>query len=240
MRGPVDLALSLGYLSALLVTFLGLLVRKRFASCWSFTVYLPAVFATGILIAAWPERFYRWDFWLLKEALHSLIKFGIALELVLRTFRAFPGALATVRRLMLFVLMATYLVILSVPVNRSAPLEDLYVMLTTQVLPRIQNGTIWLFTAIAAVILWYRLPVQPLHKAILIGFVPYLLIVTFALNLLNRYWDLRVATNYMSASAYLLLTTYWAYVAWRPALEPKRPDGPPTSTQAELGGLVVR
>ena len=30
--------------------------------------------------------------------------------------------------------------------------------------PRVLNGSIWLFTAIAALILWYRLPVDPFHK----------------------------------------------------------------------------
>src|SRR5713226_3351038 len=83
--------------------------------------------------------------------------------------------------------------------------------------PRLLNGTIWLFAAIAATILWYRLPVDPFHKAILIGFVPYLLIFTTGLNILDSYgWDLRTSVNYAQVGAYVALMAYWAHAAWSP------------------------
>ena len=47
-----------------------------------------------------------------------------------------------------------------------------YAVLAAQIQPRILNGTIWVFTSQAALILWYRLPVDSFRKAILIGLIP--------------------------------------------------------------------
>ena len=37
----------------------GLFVRRRAASCWSFVAYLVAVGISDLLIATWPQRFWR-------------------------------------------------------------------------------------------------------------------------------------------------------------------------------------
>ena len=82
--------------------------------------------------------------------------------------------------------------------------------------PYVLAGTLWLFLAISALILWYRLPVAPLHKALLLGFVPYLLIFTVALNMLKAYGgSVREYAGYGKNVAYLALLAYWAMVAWR-------------------------
>jgi hypothetical protein len=82
--------------------------------------------------------------------------------------------------------------------------------------PYVLAGTVWLFLAISALILWYRLPVVPLHKALLLGFVPYLLVFTVAINLLKAYGgNVRVAAGYTKNVAYQVLLAYWVYSAWR-------------------------
>jgi hypothetical protein len=88
----------------------------------------------------------------------------------------------------------------------------------TRLQPRLLYGTIWLLTGIAALILWYRLPVDSMHKAILLGWVPYLLIFTAGLNLAEAYgWDeLIPKVNYVHITAYYLLLVYWARAAWAP------------------------
>jgi len=71
------------------------------------------------------------------------------------------------------------------------------------------------FTAIAALILWYRLPVAPLHKSILLGYVPYLLFDAIFLEaFVQKGWDHDVIA-YVNQSIYLLLVSHWAWVAWR-------------------------
>jgi len=196
----------------LMATLVGLLVRGGYRTCYSFTVYLAAVLVPDMMITAWPQRFHTWEFWMLKEIVHNLLKFTIAIELAIRTFRAFPGARATARGIVFLVVLACLAGVLSVP-SQHAELREL----ASQLHPRILNGTIWLFTALAALILWYRLPVEALHKAILIGFVPYLLIFTVAMNALNSIgWQIHSLAAYAHNLTYFALLCYWTYAAWRP------------------------
>jgi hypothetical protein len=84
-------------------------------------------------------------------------------------------------------------------------------------MPRVLNGTIWLFAALAILILWYRLPVHWFQKAILLSYVPYLLVFTVAMNALGEMgWQRGAWANTAGQVAYWLLVLYWNYTAWRP------------------------
>src|SRR5262245_20871112 len=162
-----------------------LVVRRRYSACLSFSLYVPAVLIPSFLFAVWPARFYNWDNYILQEIVHSLLKFAIALELAYRTFQSFPGALSTGRRLVLAVLVLVAVVAWTALTTRNDP-----TVVQVEWHARVLNGTIWLFAAIAALILWYRLPVDPLHKAILVGFVPYLLVFSFGIRAIAEMgWD---------------------------------------------------
>lgn len=209
----------------------GLFARRRQGLCVSFTLYLGAVLMSDTLVLVWPDPFYKWSFWVLKEWVHNLLKFGIALELTLRTFRAFPAARKTAAGLVLAVLVLTWLSVgPSAPMKVTSPEE---VALNIQ--PYMLAGTLWLFIGISALILWYRLPVPPLYKALLLGFVPYLLIFTVAMNLLKAFGltqTVRDAAGYVKNAAYLALLFYWAWVAWRP--------GPPPGSRRRGAAAVER
>jgi len=220
----VIVCLTLLLLSACLA---GLFARRRHGVCVSFTLYLGAVVLSDALVLLWPERFHYWEFWVLKETVHNLLKFGIALELTLRTFRAFPAARRTAAGLVLGVLLLTWLSVGAMPKLEVARPKDLALNLH----PYILAGTLWLFIAISVLILWYRLPVAPLHKALLLGFVPYLLVFTVAINLLRSLGGevVRVWAGYVKNVAYLALLAYWTYTAWRrwPATGGGRRQGSP-------------
>ena len=51
--------------------------------------------------------------------------------------------------------------------------------------PQIIAATVWLFTITSLVIVHYRIPIDPWHRAILLAFVPYLLVFTTALAAIN-------------------------------------------------------
>jgi hypothetical protein len=196
----------------------GLFVRRRLAICVSFTLYLCAVLLSDTLVLAWPRTFKTWDFWVLKESIHNILKFGIALELTVRTFRAFPAARKTAAGLVLAVLVLTWVSVGTGPELEAAHTKELALSLQ----PYVLAGTLWLFIAISTLILWYRLPVTPLHKALLLGFVPYLLIFTVAINLLRSFGgDVRALAGYLKNVAYQILLAYWTYAAWR--RWPRRP-----------------
>src|SRR5262249_49846532 len=130
------------------------------------------------LIALWPTEFYNQEFWRPKETGLNFLRFVMALELAYRTFRSFPGALSTLRWVVLLVLGATFVAVLTVG---GSPDDRTFL---GEMQPRVVNGSIWLFTAIAALILWYRLPIQSFRKEILLSYVPYLLVFTVAMNAL--------------------------------------------------------
>lgn len=206
----------------LLVAYLGialeatllaaLLLRRSYSVCLSFTLYVVAVLFPSLLFAVSP-RSYTWDNYLLREIVHNLLKFAIALELVYRTFRAFPGAMSTARNVLLFLVVVIAVVTLAAPLPIRNP-DDIDIEWHARIL----NGTIWVFTAIAAMIMWYRLPVHPLFKAILVGFVPYLLIFSVGMRVLVEMgWEGARQYQRFHALAYVLLLCYWNRAAWSQA-----------------------
>jgi hypothetical protein len=64
-------------------------------------------------------------------------------------------------------------------------------------------------------ILWYRLPVRPFHKRVLLSYLPYLLIFTVAMNALRRPAGSEDGSSYFNQIAYLTLAA-WAWAAWQP------------------------
>ena len=86
-----------------------------------------------------------------------------------------------------------------------------------------------MFTAIAIVVLWYRIPVDPLRKSILLGFVPYLLVFAVASSIIGaanaRLFD---AMNYGQIVAYVALLLYWNRVVWQRSAIIAPPSSPST------------
>jgi hypothetical protein len=217
---PAGSLIALLGVALLLATFAGLVVRRRVGEWYSFALYLLVMAAFSFAFAAYPPA-YTHSGWKWQVVVVSVARLAVALELAARTFRAFPGARSTLRAVLLFVMAVMLMAVIA-----ATPYTATYQMFVMDVQPRLGNGTVWIFTAIAALILWYRLPVASLHKSILLAYVPYLLYDTIFLKaLVEKSWanDL---IGYLNQSIYLLLVSYWARVAWR------RPDPP----RAEQGG----
>jgi hypothetical protein len=204
----------------------GLFVRRRAASCWSFVAYLAAVALSDLLIVLWPERFFRQGFWILKESVHNLLKLAVGLELMVRIFRPFPSAYAAARRGVIAVLAG-----LAALVGISLSGGTDYVAVVGRLHPHVYDGTVWLLVALGAYCLWYHLPLDSLHKAILIGLVPYLLVYSVMQRALVALgWERGRVFNRTAPLAYFALLVYWAYVAWR--------SGPGLDSGTRVGRLV--
>src|SRR2546428_253435 len=204
---------------ALAVVLGGVVARRRYRVWYFFALFLAVTLISTLMIATWPSRFYTQDFWQAKEAALSLLRFGMALEVAYRTFRAFPGAHATMRWALLFVIAATFVAVVGISDGRID-----YRSFMAELQPRVLNGTIWLFAAIAALILWYRLPVEGFHKSVLMSYVPFLLLFTLTMNALGSVSSDRLAwLSYLYQFAYLALMLHWARAAWRRVEEPARP-----------------
>jgi hypothetical protein len=188
----------------------GCLVRGRYRTWWFFSLYLLTVLITEVMILASPARFFTAEFWGAKETLVAGLRFAMACEVGVRTMRAFPGALATARRVVLLILLVTLAAV------ATGPSADEYRSWIGEMQPRVLNGSIWMLTAIAGVILFYRLPVQPFHKSILLSYLPYVLVFTILLSYLGSYgWSRGIFMQYVAQLAYVALVAYWNYAIWR-------------------------
>ncbi len=195
------------------VLLASLVIRRRYNVAYTFTVYLAVVYVTELLTVLWPDTFYRRAFYLHKENAINALRFGVALELMYRTFRAFPSAHRSARAVFLALVSVTLVLVVAATGDQ----PDAYT-LVNKVQPRVISACVWLFTMLAALILWYRLPVDSFHKAILLGWVPYLLIFSAALNYVGDYGPQFLGlSNYVHTVAYLGLLLFWARAAWAPA-----------------------
>jgi len=197
-----------------LIALVGIFYRERAHLCWGFVAYLFTVFVCNSLFSFWPERFYAAWFWILQHGLFDALKMAIAVELGFRIFQAFPRAQATARRLLIVLLVATSAALIGIPI--ASTIDDVLY----QWQPRVLTGTIWLMNGLALLITWYRVPVHAYHKAILLGFVPYLLLFTTMLTLLGHYPRLLRAIQSADPAAYMLLMVFWAWAAWKPETQP--------------------
>jgi hypothetical protein len=195
----------------LLSCLVGLIYRGRHRLCWSFTVYLVTVLIPQFLILTWPDRFYTWTFWIIKESLADLVKFAVALELTSVVFQAFPVARTLARRLMLVVLVATFIAVV---------MQTATAIVYRQ--PRALSGTIWLFTVIAVVAVWHRIPLHPFHRALILGFGTYVAMSTITVSLAEKIdWPTwRSVFGTFKTLLYAATLVFWTRAAWRSEVVP--------------------
>lgn len=197
---------------------LGLALRGGWRVSPAFGLYVGVVLASNVLVLARPDL-YTWRFYLLGEVLHAALRLVLAGELGWRMFAHLPGARSTLAAGLLLVVTLTLGAVLLAPLGAQP-----HVVAQTA-LARLLHGTAWIFGALLAAKLYYRLPVHPLHQAILRGFVPFLMTFTVALGLLETFgWDVRLPASYAYTTAYLAMLVYWNVAAWR---QPAPPDVPP-------------
>jgi hypothetical protein len=186
----------------------GIAVRGRYRIWWFFSLYLAAVLVLGGLAQAWPDTP---EFWQLRQTVYAGLRFAFAAEVGIRTMRAFPGAMATARRLVLLILLVTLVAVATPPAHTEG-----HTLFVSQVIPRVLNGSVWMLMAIAAVILWYRLPVHPFHKAVLLSYIPYVLVFTVVASYVpGAGWQREGVGQYVGQIAYVALLAFWNYAIWR-------------------------
>lgn len=210
----------IGYLGSglLAATLVGLVCTGRYRLWHSFTLCLAVIFAASAAIGLSP-RLHNPSLWRWQELVVDLLRLAMAVELALRIFRDFPGARATLRSVMILVGAVTLILIARAPHGAAVWFKhdrDAYEAFVSDLQPRVLNGAVWLFTGIAALVLWYRLPIHPFHKAVLLSYVPYLLVFTIAMKRLGDLgWERGWYIQYANQVAYAVLLAFWTHAAWR-------------------------
>ena len=164
----------------LVLALVGLYARGRSGRCHAMVAYLWAALLGNALTTFWPDIFFNYTFWMRRQALFDVLKLLIGVEIALRAFRVFPGARAAWEGLLAgSVVIATTFGFWFLP--RDAPYGVVFVHQ-----PQIIAASVWLFTITSLVIVHYRIPVDPWHRAILLSFVPYQLVFTTVLTTIKN------------------------------------------------------
>lgn len=202
----------------------GLISRQRLSRCLGFTAYIASVLLHTVMVLTFPDTFGQFVIWRYAQIVYASLRHVMALELALHTFRAFPVA----RRLARSFLWVMSVLALATPFMFGSDLTSLTTMLL-DVVPRMNLAAVGLFTGLGVLILWYRLPLDPMHKAVIMGIVPYLAIYSVLLraarDLGSKYFGIMDYTNQF---AWIIVTVFWAWVAWQPRRQPAsaRPVAP--------------
>ena len=221
---------TLAWAAALLclITILGLIARRRYRLWYSLLPYLVANLIWGVSWLLWPEVWNRTS-WLGMVILEAVLLLAVALEVSFRTLPAFPAERPKARRIVLAFLPVTFVGVVAASSDASwlvASGASSVEWLAGRLQPRLMNGTVWLLTTLGAAILWYRIPVEPFRKAILIGLVPYHLTFTGLDMLVRQGWsrDLQRIVQQFQGGAHLVLLASWALASWRPTELPWKTD----------------
>jgi hypothetical protein len=217
-------ALHRATLIVLLVLFVavasGLIVRRRWRLCGFFDAYIASPLIFIPMLSWWTHQFWRQWFVLTVETALDVFKFGIAIELVCRTFRPFPGARSTALLGALGILAVTLLAATAVPISADAWEWEIVI---GQLFPRVKTGTLWLMAMTLLTARWYHIPVHPFHTAVLTSFVTYVALTSGLLWLQSAdvetppaYGLRRSILDAASMATDLLAACYWVHIAWRP------------------------
>lgn len=203
-------------LLTLALTAVGLFARGRWRLSLCFTAYVLSLFGSEFLIDVWREKFWTTDFWVLRQAVHDLLKMGVALEVGWMTFRLFPGAASAARKAALGILGIMAVATMSLPLLQLA--QGWATMHIARLHPPLLAGTIWLMTAVLAIARWYRVPVHPFHGGILGSLASYMALFSGLLTVMGWYGleTIRSLFGRVDPPAFVLMTCWWVYLAWRP------------------------
>jgi hypothetical protein len=188
----------------------GLYVTGRSRQCYALVAYLWTALIGNSLTTLWPSVFFEFSFWVRRQALFDVLKLLIGLEVAIRAFRAFPGARATWERLLaILIVFGSSAAFLTFP--RHAPYGTYFALQ-----PQIVAATVWLFTITALVVVYYRIPIESWHQAILVGLTPYQLVFTAAVaGMAKLGLEAFPGLSLIDAGAYLLMLGWWAQRAWQ-------------------------
>ncbi len=182
------------------------MARRRAAHCVTLFPLALAWLLGDFVFVLFPAA-NTWEAWNAKELIHALLAFALGAELGWRALLVSPlGQLAAAR----WVLFAAGLGALFLG---SAPAGPPSVALV----PRALAALAWLYAGLLVVMARYMLPVEPLHRNLMVGLSAYsiLYFVTWS----HAADDVTMAGR-VSATAFALLLAAVAWAVWRPVAPP--------------------
>lgn len=191
------------------VALCGLAVQRRVRASYSFALYLLTVSAGRVLLLVAPEHFWTWPFMFWTDALQTLLCAAIAFEICAKVFRPLPGGRVYVRRLIGLVVVARVLTFVILPPHASDAFEGTFVV------AQVSYAVAFLFGAFLLVTWYGGVPVDPLHRDVVCGFVVLSGLVAYTGELSALDPGTAWGRDLLTKSAYPLLLLFWCWSAWR-------------------------
>ncbi len=187
----------------------GLIARGRWRACGSFVAYLVSVVLVRVLPLAWPQTFWTWPFLFWTDILQLTLSAAVALEVAFKIFRPLPNGNRHMRVTLALVLSAIALGL----GLWATPVTDAFQ--GTLTMQQASYGVTFVFVAILLVTRNYGVPVDPLHRDILVGFTLLRAVVAYAEALSSFDPAFAGGRYFVVKSAYPLLLLGWCVSAWR-------------------------
>jgi hypothetical protein len=185
------------------IALAGLIARGRVRRACLLAVLLIALLVTDVAQAlfGWANT---WSFWFAKELAHGLLFLGLGIEIMVRVFTPLPGARRSVGAWLLVVLVLALVLAFTLPIGMRA--------LTS--VPRLLLAVALLYLGVYGIMLWHMIPVDPLHRAILAGFAPYLLFSAVSWGRVQSRWEF-VLADIANPVLFVLVLLALSVAAWR-------------------------
>ena len=201
-------ALAFVGLGLALAVVLGIVGRRKVGLCYSFFALITASTGFTGFFLLFPESYTPQAF-LVKQGIYDVLLFGMSLELAFRIFAAFKGIATRVRQVLgAFVIASSLAILAFTPPGTYAEFWRYQ--------PGVTTAGIWCLTCVALLMVWYQIPIPPFVRAIVLGYVPYLMVFVVCTDLIGRLgWGAIPQLNILNALAYDAMAGYWAHAAWR-------------------------
>jgi hypothetical protein len=191
----------------LLVALLAVvLYRRKHRYCYWFAAYVAAQASVSIVASLWPAIYGSWNDFADKETLYAALRILILAELAMLIFRTLPRARKRVHAVLLFTLLLLA-VVLQRPYDTSSPS-----VFAREITSRFSYVTAWGLIGLLLLVVWYRLPLHPFHKAILHGML-WLLLIYFGAVYSARAIGAVTAGNIYN-TAQMVILALWICAAW--------------------------
>lgn len=209
-----------------IVVMAGLWKRGRVRRVPLLLAYLAVTALTEGTRLAFPDTARDWNFWIARQVAAGALVALVVLDVSRAVFVRLPGAAARSRRALLLVVAATVLAVYLAPgIGTSQPGASWRFVLVTQVLPRLAFGTVGLCLATLFTMALHLVPLDPLHRVVLLGLSLYLTLYAGTLGAAaDSEWG-RFLTYHVTPLVHVAVLASWAYAAWRREDEPPaRPE----------------
>jgi hypothetical protein len=175
-----------------------------------FAVALASALAGNALTTYWPAQFYTWHFWRFKETLQAGLYMLTTVELASLIFAGLPRA-----RRALFVGLAAAIALAAAAATRpeAASLDAL-----RTVGLGVHAAVAWLLVLLVGTVAFFRVPLVPYHRAILLGLVVHVSLYSTMLQLVVVSGSLAwTSMKLLDPLVYGLVVAFWTHAAWSPA-----------------------